>query len=72
LREAINAEIALGNITSQYEALEWINFTFFRIRINRNPLNYGLHLESSMSKEVQVEMFIQSKLDSILNDLNEW
>ena len=37
LKEAINAEIVLGNITSYIEAFEWLGRTFLKIRLTRSP-----------------------------------
>ena len=42
LKEALNAEIVLGTITNYAEAYDWLNHTFFSIRLKRNPLNYGV------------------------------
>jgi activating signal cointegrator complex subunit 3 len=33
LKEALNAEIVLGNITNYAEAYDWVNHTFFSIRL---------------------------------------
>ena len=40
-REALNAEIVLGNVTSVKEAFDWINYTFYSIRLRRSPYIYG-------------------------------
>jgi hypothetical protein len=37
MKEALNAEIVLGNVTSIFEAMEWMSYSYFNIRINRNP-----------------------------------
>ena len=42
LKEALNAEIVLGNITNYNEAYLWINNTFLSIRLRRNPRHYGV------------------------------
>jgi len=42
------------------------------IRMRKSPLAYGLRLEPGMDAELQVEMFIQERLDNILEQLNEW
>lgn len=42
LREALNAEIVLGNITNYTEAYNWMCRTFLSIRLRRNPLHYGV------------------------------
>ena len=40
-KEALNAEIALGNISNVNEAYDWMNHTFYIIRLRRNPIIYG-------------------------------
>jgi hypothetical protein len=42
LKEALNAEIVLGNITNYKESYDWLNHTFFAIRLRRNPVHYGV------------------------------
>ncbi|XP_054714411.1 activating signal cointegrator 1 complex subunit 3-like [Uloborus diversus] len=41
----LNAEIALGTVTSVDEGVEWLNYTYLQIRMLRNPLVYGLKPE---------------------------
>uniref|UniRef100_A0A183BX09 Helicase ATP-binding domain-containing protein n=1 Tax=Globodera pallida TaxID=36090 RepID=A0A183BX09_GLOPA len=38
----MNAEIARGAISNIKEAVEWIRFTYFYIRLRKNPLQYGV------------------------------
>ncbi|CAK5119416.1 unnamed protein product [Meloidogyne enterolobii] len=38
----LNAEIASGAISNISEAIEWIHFTYFYIRLRKNPLQYGV------------------------------
>jgi len=40
--ESINAEIVLGTITDQREAMEYLRYTYYYIRLLQNPLNYGM------------------------------
>lgn len=42
LMEAVNAEIALGNITSSMEAYDYIKRTFFYVRAKKQPQSLGL------------------------------
>jgi activating signal cointegrator complex subunit 3 len=42
LKEALNAEIALDNVTSVSEAFAYIRKTFFYTRVNKSPLYYGI------------------------------
>ncbi|KAL3084609.1 hypothetical protein niasHT_035608 [Heterodera trifolii] len=38
----LNAEIARGAISNIKEAVEWIRFSYFYIRLRKNPLMYGV------------------------------
>ncbi|VDN52188.1 unnamed protein product [Dracunculus medinensis] len=42
LYDNLNAEIALGTVSSIGEAVEWLSYTYFFIRANKNPLAYGI------------------------------
>ena len=35
-------QIALGTVTSIEEAVQWLSYTYFFIRLNANPLVYGI------------------------------
>jgi replicative superfamily II helicase len=71
LKEAINAEIVLGNVTSQKEAFDWINHTFFSIRIRRNPYNYDCRVVDVVNKDLIVEIHISDLIESTLKDLDK-
>lgn len=71
LKEAINAEIVLGNITSQKEAFDWINHTFFSIRIRRNPYQYGCRVMDKVNKELIVEIHISEMIEECLKELDK-
>jgi replicative superfamily II helicase len=38
----MNAEISLGTVSNVREAVRWLTYTYFYIRLLRNPLMYGL------------------------------
>ena len=40
LKESLNAEISLGTVSSIHEAKEWLKYTFFYIRLLKNPGAY--------------------------------
>ncbi|EDV24592.1 uncharacterized protein TRIADDRAFT_25989 [Trichoplax adhaerens] len=42
LLDNLNAEIALGTVTTVEEAVKWLSYTYLYIRMVRNPLAYGL------------------------------
>ena len=38
----LNAEIALGTVTSVPEAVQWLGYSYLFVRMLRNPLTYGI------------------------------
>ncbi|UXI20572.1 homeodomain protein EmxB [Sarcoptes scabiei] len=48
LTDNLNAEIVLGTIANIAEAMEWIRYTYFYIRMQKNPLEYGLKSMAAM------------------------
>ena len=42
LVDNLNAEIALGTVTSVSEAVQWLGYSYLFVRMKRNPLNYGI------------------------------
>ena len=38
----LNAEIALGTVTSVPEAVQWLGYSYLFVRMQRNPLTYGI------------------------------
>ena len=45
LSDHLNAEIALGTVTSVREAVTWLSYTYLHVRMLRNPLAYGIPFE---------------------------
>ena len=45
LSDHLNAEIALGTVTSVKEAVTWLSYTYLHVRMMRNPLAYGIPFE---------------------------
>ena len=39
--DALNAEIALGTITSVQDAIQWLGYTYLFVRMRREPFIYG-------------------------------
>lgn len=69
LKEALNAEIVLGNITNYTEAYNWLNHTFLAIRMRRNPLHYGVQREHD-DIELNCDLLVSEKIDEALKQLN--
>lgn len=42
LVDNLNAEIALGTVTSVPEAVQWIGYSYLFVRMQRSPLTYGI------------------------------
>jgi len=42
LVDNLNAEIALGTVTSIPEAIQWLGYSYLFVRMQRNPLTYGI------------------------------
>ncbi|KAL6884177.1 Sec63 Brl domain-containing protein [Trichoderma longibrachiatum] len=42
LVDNLNAEIALGTVTSIPEAVQWIGYSYLFVRMQRSPMNYGI------------------------------
>lgn len=39
--DALNAEIALGTVTSVAEGVRWLGYTYLFVRMCKNPFHYG-------------------------------
>ena len=42
LVDNLNAEIALGTVTSVSEAVQWVGYSYLFVRMRRNPMTYGI------------------------------
>ncbi|KAI9802946.1 MAG: hypothetical protein M1825_002177 [Sarcosagium campestre] len=42
LVDNLNAEIALGTVTSIAEAVQWLGYSYLFVRMQRNPMTYGI------------------------------
>lgn len=42
LVDSLNAEIALGTVTTVDEGVRWLGYTFLHVRMRKNPMVYGL------------------------------
>ncbi|KAE8216301.1 hypothetical protein CF327_g478 [Tilletia walkeri] len=48
LTDALNAEIALGTVTSVRDGISWLGYTYLFTRMKRQPLAYGLTVAEVM------------------------
>ncbi|KAJ3318630.1 activating signal cointegrator 1 complex subunit [Boothiomyces sp. JEL0866] len=42
LENNLNAEISLGTITNIEEAIRWLSYTYYFVRMRKNPFQYGI------------------------------
>ena len=42
VENTLNAEIAMGSINNEAEAMAWLRHTYLYVRMGRNPTGYGL------------------------------
>jgi antiviral helicase SLH1 len=47
--DSLNAEIALGTITSVQDAIQWLGYTYLFVRMRREPFIYGMPSTSQMT-----------------------
>ncbi len=71
LKEALNAEIVLGNITSEFEAMDWLKYTYFAIRFKRNPIAYQFSVNPAIDRTYQLEQFMHDQLEKAISELNQ-
>ena len=67
LCENINAEIASGTVSSVYEALGYLSWTFYARRVKANPTYYG----ANSSSDEDVERFLVDVIKDTLVELKE-
>ena len=60
LPDNLNAEIVLGTVSSLDEACSWLGYTYFYIRLYRNPLAYGISGEESLKPEFDTKFIEKS------------
>ncbi len=67
LPESLNAEISAGSITNEDEAYEWLKYTFYSIRIRRNPAVYRCAVgDNKHETELNVDIFLRKQVHETL------
>ncbi|KAL6624933.1 Sec63-domain-containing protein [Neocallimastix californiae] len=61
LVDNLNAEITLGTVTNIQEAISWLSYTFYYVRLSKNPLKYGL-----LPRDLQEPDFLNKHLRDIV------
>ncbi|KAJ1308595.1 hypothetical protein OPQ81_004293 [Rhizoctonia solani] len=68
--DSLNAEIALGTVSTLQEAVSWLGYTYLFVRMRRNPFHYGITREMIQDDPQLVERRMElvtsaaKKLDS--------
>ncbi|OMJ83950.1 hypothetical protein SteCoe_15048 [Stentor coeruleus] len=55
LKDSLNAEISLGTVTSINDSLRWLKYTYFYVRLRKNPLFYGFTMEEVSTTHLMQE-----------------
>ncbi|KAG0141983.1 hypothetical protein CROQUDRAFT_98108 [Cronartium quercuum f. sp. fusiforme G11] len=63
LVDSLNAEIALGTVTTIDEGVQWIGWTYLFVRMRKNPMVYGLSIE-----DLSLDPWLGSKRHSLILD----
>ena len=71
LEDELNAEVALGTVSSIAEAILWLRYTYFYVRGRRNPLAYGFSTDV-MESDGKYLKAIETRLTAAANNLTEW
>jgi activating signal cointegrator complex subunit 3 len=69
LADALNAEIAMGNITSVHEAVAWLRYTYMYVRFFKAPQKYGINV-SDLSSDPLLEQFRTDLVNAAAETLN--
>lgn len=62
LTDHLNAEVALGTVSTLNEALSWLKYTYLWVRMRKNPVAYGIgwkDIESDPSLEMASRRLIE-------------
>jgi len=70
LEDALNAEIALGTVSNIQEALRWLRYSYFYVRLRKNPLAYGFSLDDMKTEQLMQEK-IRQRVTEAATKLNE-
>lgn len=67
LSDAINAEIAIGNILNLNDAINWLKLTYFSIRLKKNPnaYNYMMKEIKNMTQDEILGEIATKSLDNL-------
>jgi replicative superfamily II helicase len=49
LPDHLNAEVVAGTVTSVKEAVAWLGYTYLHVRMQKNPMAYGMRFSQNCS-----------------------
>ena len=55
LTDNLNAEIVLGTVSNLTEAVEWLRYTYAFIRLQQNPIEYGLKSIATLEQGIVMD-----------------
>jgi activating signal cointegrator complex subunit 3 len=64
LKDSLNAEVSLGTVNSIQDAVRWVKYTYFFVRLLKNPLFYGFSIDE-VKKDNITENLTKRILDSV-------
>ncbi|CAL8100461.1 unnamed protein product [Calicophoron daubneyi] len=71
LQDHLNAEIALGTITNVDEAVQWLGDTYLAIRLQKNPMHYGVPGNvSEIEFKLKIADYLREAIKSSAKDLD--
>jgi antiviral helicase SLH1 len=65
--DSLNAEIALGTITSVQDAIQWLGYTYLFVRMRREPFIYGMSTSQVEENLLIRQECLMMSLKMILN-----
>jgi activating signal cointegrator complex subunit 3 len=69
LRDSLNAEVSLGTVSTIHEAFSWLRYTYFFVRVKRNPLFYGFN-QDEVAQPYLLEESIKKRIKDAARGLN--
>ena len=69
LMDNLNAEVVLGTVSNVEEACAWLGYTYFYVRLHRNPLVYGINGEDSLQSDYAVK-YIRKAIEGACSRLH--
>uniref|UniRef100_A0A0R3WFC8 Helicase C-terminal domain-containing protein n=1 Tax=Taenia asiatica TaxID=60517 RepID=A0A0R3WFC8_TAEAS len=69
LNDHLNAEIALGTVSTVSEAVTWLSYTYLFVRLTRSPLHYGI-TPAMLSEDPDLTHFLTKAVEAAAAELD--